>query len=257
MDIKPREYIFEGLLAERSMAEIFSWRGVGKTWFALFMAVCAATERKFFKWTPPRPRRVLFVDGEMDAASLKQRLQLLDAQTQNLEIPLLRHARRPLSQLGDFPRPENRRRRARRSGVLDFGQSQRARTLNKRNGSRRLAFDPVVAAQSPQARSHVSFSASRRSRRPRQGNHAPRRSAQPRGSNFANRKITSLQRAPASKCISRKSVGESLRPSRSKHAWRRTSTESSNGRCVTWKTHGKSRSSNCATPAPVSRKSQR
>jgi putative DNA primase/helicase len=86
MDVEPREYIIDGLLPCRSMAEIFSWRGVGKTYFALTLADAASSAKKFLHWEVTKPRRVLFVDGELDAATLQQRLKGLGAGTDNLKL---------------------------------------------------------------------------------------------------------------------------------------------------------------------------
>lgn len=80
MDVQPREFLLDGLLTKRSMAEAFSWRGVGKTWAALSAAHAIATGGSWLKWKASTPRPVLFVDGELDAASLQQRVRHLDAQ---------------------------------------------------------------------------------------------------------------------------------------------------------------------------------
>jgi AAA domain/DnaB-like helicase N terminal domain len=79
MSVQPREFLLEGLLTKRSMAEIFAWRGVGKTWAALSAAHAIATGGTFLKWTASKPRPVLFVDGELDTASLQLRIHSLDA----------------------------------------------------------------------------------------------------------------------------------------------------------------------------------
>jgi hypothetical protein len=79
MTVTPREFLLEGLIVGRSMNEIFAWRGVGKTWAALSLAYAIATGGQFLKWNAPRRRSVLFVDGELDAASLQQRIRSLNA----------------------------------------------------------------------------------------------------------------------------------------------------------------------------------
>lgn len=52
--VQPREYLLDPILTTRAMIEIFSWRGVGKTMFALGMAGavssgCAALSARFCK----------------------------------------------------------------------------------------------------------------------------------------------------------------------------------------------------------------
>jgi putative DNA primase/helicase len=86
MDVKPREFLIDGLFTCRSMNEIFAWRGIGKTWAALSIGHAVASGGKFLRWQANRPRRVLFVDGELDAASLQQRLRLLGAADDNLKL---------------------------------------------------------------------------------------------------------------------------------------------------------------------------
>jgi hypothetical protein len=86
MDVKPREWLIDNFITARSMSEVFSWRGVGKTWAALSLAHAAASGGSFLKWRASRGRRVLFVDGELDAASLQQRLKSLGACEENLKL---------------------------------------------------------------------------------------------------------------------------------------------------------------------------
>lgn len=87
MKLEPRTYLIDGLIKDRSMSEIFSWRGLGKTWLALSLGHAVGSGGKFLKWQAPKPSRVLFVDGELDADSLQQRLRLLGAaDNENLEL---------------------------------------------------------------------------------------------------------------------------------------------------------------------------
>jgi putative DNA primase/helicase len=79
LDIKPREFVIEPLLHERGLVMVYSWRGVGKTWFALGLGHAVATGGTFLKWQAKKPCRVLHVCGEMTAADLKQRLQAMVA----------------------------------------------------------------------------------------------------------------------------------------------------------------------------------
>jgi AAA domain/DnaB-like helicase N terminal domain/Homeodomain-like domain len=72
--IKPREKLLDPILQEKSLAMLYAKRGIGKTHVALGIALAVASGTKFLKWTAPKPRRVLLVDGEMPAASLQERL---------------------------------------------------------------------------------------------------------------------------------------------------------------------------------------
>jgi hypothetical protein len=75
-----RAPIMKGLLFEKSTNMIYAWRGTGKTWFNLWLAYALATGTPFLKWQPEKPRRVIYIDGEMPAADLHARLQaIIDA----------------------------------------------------------------------------------------------------------------------------------------------------------------------------------
>lgn len=50
-------------------------RGLGKSLFALFLAVCIATGRDFMRWAIERPCGVLYVDGEMALSDFRKRLK--------------------------------------------------------------------------------------------------------------------------------------------------------------------------------------
>jgi len=53
---------------------VAGWRGVGKTHFGLAAAYAIATGGEFIGYAVPKPRRVVYVDGEMDPADLQARL---------------------------------------------------------------------------------------------------------------------------------------------------------------------------------------
>jgi AAA domain/Homeodomain-like domain len=75
MELKTRAAIIGGLLHELGIMMAFAWRGVGKTWFALNLAYAIATGGKFLRWEAARPRRVLYIDGEMPAIGLRERME--------------------------------------------------------------------------------------------------------------------------------------------------------------------------------------
>lgn len=75
MELKPAEFVIDPILPSQGMALIYAWRGSGKTFFNLEIAVAIATGGpKLFNWNIPRARRVLYVDGEMPANELQDRL---------------------------------------------------------------------------------------------------------------------------------------------------------------------------------------
>jgi hypothetical protein len=72
MDIKPREMLMEPILPMQGLAMIHAKRGVGKTHIALGIAVAVASGKDFLRWKAPKPRKVLFVDGELPSSVLQQ-----------------------------------------------------------------------------------------------------------------------------------------------------------------------------------------
>jgi putative DNA primase/helicase len=72
----PQEMLIEPWLKTRSSAMIHAYRGGGKTWFALSAAYALATGSKLLDWNVKRCR-VLYVDGELVASFLQERMRLL------------------------------------------------------------------------------------------------------------------------------------------------------------------------------------
>lgn len=76
MKFDPLEFIIEPLLPARGSGMIYSPPGLGKTHIALYMAFCIAIGAPTcFVWDIPKARRVIYVDGEMDAESLQEMLR--------------------------------------------------------------------------------------------------------------------------------------------------------------------------------------
>jgi hypothetical protein len=76
MSLEPVEYVIESVLPVKGLGMLYAPRGMGKTFVALEIAHCISTgEKKCFGWTIPQARRVLYVDGEMPANRLQERLR--------------------------------------------------------------------------------------------------------------------------------------------------------------------------------------
>ena len=69
----PRNTMMSPWLPDKGLAMIYAERGIGKTWVALSVAHAIASGGEFLCWTTPRPRRVLYLDGEMPAQTLQER----------------------------------------------------------------------------------------------------------------------------------------------------------------------------------------
>ena len=72
-DIKPREMLLAPILPAQGLAMLYSYRGIGKTFLAIGIGLAVASGTRFLRWTAPRPRNVLYVDGELPAITLQER----------------------------------------------------------------------------------------------------------------------------------------------------------------------------------------
>ena len=79
LKLPPREFILEPILRERESAMIYAWRGAGKTQLGLGLAYAIASGGTILRWQAPRPRRVVYVDGEMSLNTMQERLRQIQA----------------------------------------------------------------------------------------------------------------------------------------------------------------------------------
>ena len=79
LDVPPREMLLNPILPERSLAMLYAPRGVGKTLLSLSIGLSVASGAPLLRWSAPRRKRVLYVDGEMPLVSLQERLRLISA----------------------------------------------------------------------------------------------------------------------------------------------------------------------------------
>ncbi len=79
LEIPAREMVLAPFLPAQGLAMLYSKRGLGKTYLALGIALAIASGSTFLRWKASKPRRVLFVDGELPASTLQQRLHSLQA----------------------------------------------------------------------------------------------------------------------------------------------------------------------------------
>jgi putative DNA primase/helicase len=77
LDIPPREMLLDPILPERSLAMLYAPRGLGKSWLALSIGLAVASGAPLLRWSAPRQRNVLYVDGEMPLVSLQERLKAI------------------------------------------------------------------------------------------------------------------------------------------------------------------------------------
>lgn len=70
----PLEYIFYPCLPTKGICFIYAAAGVGKTLFTLNLSYAIAMGGQFLKYTVPFPRKVLYVDGEMQYTLMHKRI---------------------------------------------------------------------------------------------------------------------------------------------------------------------------------------
>ena len=76
-DIKPRESVVHPIIPTQGIALAYAYRGVGKTYVGLGIGYATSTGTSFLKWTAPKPRKVLYIDGEMPSAVMQERLAMI------------------------------------------------------------------------------------------------------------------------------------------------------------------------------------
>ena len=72
-----RDYLLHPVIPEQGIVMLVAKRGIGKTFTALHMSLSMAGGLSLFNWHAPKARRVLYVDGEMPAISMQERLAAL------------------------------------------------------------------------------------------------------------------------------------------------------------------------------------
>ena len=79
LDIPPRSHVLGPVLPAQGLAQLYAPRGTGKSYIALAMGYAIASGGKFLRWSAPVPRTVLYVDGEMPANEMQERMRRLAA----------------------------------------------------------------------------------------------------------------------------------------------------------------------------------
>jgi putative DNA primase/helicase len=79
MEIAQREMLLDPILPAKGLMMIHARRGGSKTFLALAMGLAVAAGASVLRWSAPRARRVLYLDGEMTLIDLQKRLTALKA----------------------------------------------------------------------------------------------------------------------------------------------------------------------------------
>src|SRR5262245_6917604 len=75
LSLPPREFIIDPVLTVKGLGMLYGPRGLGKSHFALLLAYAAASgDTALSSWRAPACRKVLYIDGEMPAQAMQERL---------------------------------------------------------------------------------------------------------------------------------------------------------------------------------------
>jgi putative DNA primase/helicase len=106
-----KEFLLWPWLQKASPHMIFAPSGIGKTYFAMAIALSVASGQPLIgnKWLVPEPRRVLYVDGEMNGRAMTERIMgfkeannLSDVMDENLSILTPDLCKRDMPDLGNL-----------------------------------------------------------------------------------------------------------------------------------------------------------
>lgn len=79
LKLPPRSNILNPWLPLQGICMIHAPRGFGKTFIAMGIGVATASGGRFLKWEAPQPYGVLYIDGEMPAVTVQERLSAIIA----------------------------------------------------------------------------------------------------------------------------------------------------------------------------------
>ncbi|MCG5495639.1 AAA family ATPase [Ectothiorhodospira variabilis] len=79
----PRDNLLAPWLPSQGLCMVFAQRGIGKTHFALGVAYAVASGGAFLGWEAPEPKGVLYLDGEMPAGAMQERLAAIVASAEH------------------------------------------------------------------------------------------------------------------------------------------------------------------------------
>jgi KaiC/GvpD/RAD55 family RecA-like ATPase len=105
LELPPRRMIISPWLPEKGIVMIYSPRGVGKTLLGMTTAYAVAVGADFLGFKIEEPQRTLYIDGEMPAQAMQERLAAIIGCFPK-EPPTNEHFRILLSDLAEFGLPD-------------------------------------------------------------------------------------------------------------------------------------------------------
>jgi hypothetical protein len=85
-ELPPRDYLLDGVMCTTSRWVIIGDTGVGKTLFGLELGFAVSSAASFLVWKGVRHARVMYLDGEMPAETLKERIEAAAAIYGNVDL---------------------------------------------------------------------------------------------------------------------------------------------------------------------------
>ncbi len=75
LDIPPRKLLLSPIMRQQDLVMVHAWRGIGKTQLIMSLGHAISTGSGLLGWTAPAPHPVLYVDGEMPARTMQDRMK--------------------------------------------------------------------------------------------------------------------------------------------------------------------------------------
>ncbi len=79
LELPERRCLLDPVIPKQGLVMLFAPRGVGKTYAALTMSHAVASGGQAFGWRADQPQKVLYLDGEMPASLMQERLAQITA----------------------------------------------------------------------------------------------------------------------------------------------------------------------------------
>lgn len=79
LDIPDKRTFLHPWCADQSIIQVDGWRGVGKTWFVLYVLDAITRRQAFGPWECRESVPCLYLDGEMAASDVKRRIEMMPA----------------------------------------------------------------------------------------------------------------------------------------------------------------------------------
>ena len=88
LELPPRSFLLEPWLQTEALVMVHAERGRGKTFFALSTAISVASGRAFGPWKTPKAHKVAYIDGEMPAVDMQERMRRLSGKSKKCKANL-------------------------------------------------------------------------------------------------------------------------------------------------------------------------